>query len=45
MHTTHAEFNAPTLAAVGKLRFTQAQVDGRPVQVWVILPIQWEVAP
>lgn len=45
MQSTHADFDAPTLAAVANLRFVPAQVDGRPVQVWVILPIQWEVAP
>jgi TonB family protein len=36
-------FNAPTVEAVRTLRFRPARVKGRPVAVWVVLPIQWQV--
>lgn len=42
--STHAPFDAPTLEAVRKLRFSPAEVDGKPVAVWVVLPIQWSVS-
>ena len=41
--TTHNLFDEPTLNAVRKLRFAPAEVNGKPVQVWVVLPIQWTV--
>lgn len=41
--STRPEFDALTLAAVAKLRFTPAQVGGKPVSVWVELPIHWSV--
>ena len=43
--TTDAAFNQPTLQSVAILRFTPARVDGKAVEVWIDLPIQWEVSP
>jgi TonB family protein len=37
------EFNTATIEAVRVLRFQPARVDGRPVIVWVELPIEWTV--
>ncbi|HEY0021356.1 MAG TPA: energy transducer TonB [Longimicrobium sp.] len=42
--STDRRFDAPTLAAVSLLRFSPAEVDGRPVPVWAELPIQWQIA-
>lgn len=42
--STHPEFDVPTLESVRVLRFAPAEVDGKPVPVWVVLPIQWSVA-
>lgn len=39
--STNAEFDALTLEAIRVVRFTPGQVDGRPVNTWVELPIQW----
>jgi len=44
MRSTESQFDAPTLEAVRKLRFSPAELEGRPVQVWVVLPIQWSVS-
>lgn len=40
--STNPEFNAATLRAIRALRFRPAALDGRPVAVWVELPLQWE---
>lgn len=40
---TDVRFAGPTVQAIQVLRFSPARVDGRPVKVWVELPIQWEV--
>ena len=42
--STHEQFDEPTMRAVRVLRFRPAKVNGRPVKVWVDLPIQWTVA-
>jgi TonB family protein len=42
--STDPRFDAPTLAAVSRLRFSPAEMDGRPVPVWAELPINWQVA-
>ncbi|MBW3570487.1 MAG: TonB family protein [Gemmatimonadetes bacterium] len=42
-NSTHEQFNDPTIRAVRVLRFRPAKVNGRPVPVWVDLPIQWTV--
>lgn len=39
--TTDRRFNQPTVESVGRLRFSPAQVDGRLVEVWIDLPVQW----
>lgn len=44
VRSTDSAFDAPTVEAVRTLRFSPAKVDGRPVRVWVIQPIQWMVA-
>jgi TonB family protein len=36
-------FNEPTLRAIAVLRFRPAQLNGRPVRVWVDQPIRWTV--
>lgn len=41
--STLEEFNEPTIQAVRLLRFSPARVNGRPVRVWVELPIEWSV--
>jgi TonB family protein len=44
VRTTHKEFSQPTLESIGTLRFRPARVDGKPVNVWVELPIEWSVS-
>ena len=39
----HALYCSPALRAIQTLRFTPARLNGRPVRVWVELPIQWTV--
>lgn len=39
--SSHEQFNDPTIRAVRMLRYHPAQVKGRPVAVWIELPIQW----
>lgn len=41
--STNRLFDEPTLAAVSRLRFSPAEVDGRPVPVWAELPINWQI--
>jgi protein TonB len=41
--STHEQFNDPSIRSVQRLRFRPAKVNGRPVKVWVELPIQWQV--
>ncbi|HEY0037041.1 MAG TPA: energy transducer TonB [Longimicrobium sp.] len=41
--STDSALHAPALAALSVLRFVPAEVDGRPVNVRVELPIQWQV--
>lgn len=43
MRSTEPVFDAPTLEALRKLRFSPALVDGKPVAVWVLLPVEWSV--
>jgi TonB family protein len=42
--STEIAFNSPTVYSVSRLRFSPARVNGRPVRVWVELPVQWQVA-
>ncbi|HEX6038737.1 energy transducer TonB [Longimicrobium sp.] len=42
--STHPEFNQPTLENVVLLRFRPARVDGKPVNAWVELPIEWSIS-
>lgn len=42
--SSHDQFNDPTIRSVQRLRFRPAKVNGRPVKVWVELPIQWTVS-
>jgi TonB family protein len=39
--STDPEFNAASLHVVRVLRFRPAALDGRPVAVWVALPLHW----
>jgi protein TonB len=41
--TSHEAFGDATKRVVERMRFRPAKVDGRPVKVWVILPITWQV--
>jgi TonB family protein len=41
--STDSALHAPALAALSVLRFAAAEIDGRPVHVWVDLPLQWQV--
>ncbi|HEY7769043.1 TonB family protein [Longimicrobium sp.] len=41
--STNRLFDAASLAAVSRLRFSPAEVDGRPVPVWAELPIEWQI--
>jgi TonB family protein len=43
VHSTHRAFIEPTMSALAVLRFTPAEVKGRPVRVWVEQPIYWTV--
>ncbi|WP_420129193.1 energy transducer TonB [Longimicrobium sp.] len=43
--TPDSAFNAPTMQAVSLLRFTPAQVQGRPVAVRVEQPVTWRAEP
>lgn len=47
VRSSNADFDEASVRAVRHLRFHPARLDGRPVAVWVELPIQWEayVAP
>lgn len=42
--STDPRFNEPTLEALQGIRFRPARVNGRPVRVWVVQPIQWSLA-
>jgi TonB family protein len=42
-HSTDQRFNMPTLNALRVLRFRPAKVGGRPVNVWVELPVSWSL--
>jgi TonB family protein len=44
MQSTFRGLDSPTLRIVQMLHFRPARLDGRPVHVWVELPIQWERA-
>ena len=44
MQSSRPEFVQPTIASVRELRFRPARVSGRPVYVWVELPIHWETS-
>ncbi len=39
--SNNAGFHEATVRALAELRFTPARKDGRPVDVWVELPISW----
>jgi TonB family protein len=43
--STNPEFNAASLRVIRVVRFRPAALDGRPVAVWVELPLQWEPWP
>jgi TonB family protein len=40
--STHEVFNEPAMMAVRRLRLTPAKVGGRPVKVWVTVPITFQ---
>lgn len=44
LQSTQPEFNQATLESVVQLRFRPARVDGKPVNAWVELPIQWTIS-
>ncbi|HEX8317592.1 energy transducer TonB [Longimicrobium sp.] len=40
--STDSLLQAPALAAVMALRFSPAEVEGRPVATWAAIPVSWE---
>jgi TonB family protein len=44
VRSSNPEFNQPTLETIVMLRFRPARVDGKPVNVWVELPIEWTIS-
>lgn len=45
VRSTDTLFNAPTLEVASLLRFSPAQMGGRPVPVRITLPVPWEAGP
>lgn len=41
--SAHAEFNAPATAVLQTMRFSPGEIDGKPVRVWVTLPIAFSL--
>jgi TonB family protein len=41
IETTDERFNEATISAVHELRFTPARMGGRPVPVWIEMPVAW----
>jgi TonB family protein len=42
LSATDSLLQAPALAAVMALRFSPAEVEGRPVATWAAIPVRWE---
>jgi hypothetical protein len=42
---TDTSFSAPTVAALGLLRFSPAHLGDKPVAVRAVFPVNWSVAP
>jgi len=42
LSSTDTLLQAPALAAVMALRFSPAEVEGRPVATWAAIPVRWE---
>ncbi|HEX8390829.1 MAG TPA: energy transducer TonB [Longimicrobium sp.] len=42
LQSTDPAFNEATILSVSRLRWRPARLNGRPVAVWVELPIQWQ---
>jgi TonB family protein len=45
LNATDTAFSAPTVAALGVLRFSPAHLGDRPVAVRAVFPVNWSVAP
>ncbi|HEX8318613.1 TonB family protein [Longimicrobium sp.] len=45
LSTTDTAFSAPTVAALGMLRFLPASLGDKPVAVRAVFPVNWSVAP
>jgi TonB family protein len=45
LSATDTAFSAPTVAALGLLRFSPAHLGDRPVAVRAVFPVNWSVAP
>jgi protein TonB len=43
LSATHPEFGAAAVALAPMIRFEPARRNGRPVRVWVQLPVDWQV--
>jgi TonB family protein len=41
--TTHPEFGPASLELARMVRFEPARRNGRPVRVWVQLPVDWKI--
>lgn len=42
--STNEQFNEPSARSVLVLRFRPARIGGRPVKVWIVMPIAWRVS-
>jgi TonB family protein len=45
IRSSNPRFSEAALHAIQVLRFRPGKIDGAPVRVWVVLPIQWEIWP
>jgi TonB family protein len=43
IQSDHPDFVQPSLAALSALRFEPAQIAGKPVWVWIAMPVQWRI--
>ena len=40
-YSSNEQFDEPSLRAARVLRFNPAKVGGRPVRVWIEMPVRW----
>jgi protein TonB len=42
--STHPDFRQATQELIKLLRFEPATVNGRPVRVWIRMPVEWKIS-